>query len=600
MSSCSLCINKYSKLFNPKERVLGTQLSSVINFIIGDHVEFPPKFLICPECSADLIKTEFVLERLLKSLPGNKSFKKRLLNSAFSHNEQDESTDEREDQRKKNENEEVDSSKKQNASNSGDVWTFHCAHCELTTNKANLYKKHLLIEHQVDNPRIYQCMYCQETYQRINGIQNHIACVHHNKPRQKSQRRKTIAFDTSAVLSSTTIKSQLDKEISMANTTIENNAADDPNAPYEFECTDCKYKTVNPKMYKKHLKIKHEIEDSRIYKCKRCPSTYVRQFALQNHIAYEHENKPKPKLQRRKSVAAADLETYTTGDKEDLAVIKVAQKEPEETEGHGEQEVNNENDTVYQNGNISIKSITDGQQNQHEHAFQTTLKRKLNHLSSSPISSAEWVFQCSFCDFESIKRKTYKAHMASQHGEIDGDIYKCIYCSAAYERYSLLQSHVTNKHCQYDLNTVSDSQPIYSGSGQDQDTAAKKRRVQETPKKSKHLKHIESSQEEPKNIQRLNGEKSQQKETCVVCGKPYSSVDKLRDHMDKQHGGDQIKSCPNCDAKFRAVEKYEAHLFSEKCLNTKLECQYPSCPKRFQKRSKMQQHMKEKHPELMS
>ncbi|XP_036347904.1 zinc finger protein CG2199-like [Rhagoletis pomonella] len=212
MDTCSLCKNKYSKLFNPKERVLGTQLSSIINFIIGDHVEFPPKYLICAGCSAGLIKTEIVLERLSKSLPSTRKNQKGRLNIASSHNEQEENNDEPDDQSNEKANEEV---------GMNDSWTFHCTHCEFTTKKAKIYKRHLINKHQVDNPRIYQCMHCQETYQRINGIQNHIACVHNNKPRPKRQRRKTIAFDAPSVLSSTTIQNQLDNEISIVNTTNE-------------------------------------------------------------------------------------------------------------------------------------------------------------------------------------------------------------------------------------------------------------------------------------------------------------------------------------------------------------------------------------------
>ncbi|XP_017492246.1 PREDICTED: zinc finger protein CG2199, partial [Rhagoletis zephyria] len=591
-----LCKNKHSKLFNPKERVLGTQLSSIINFIIGNHVEFPPKYLICAGCSAGLIKTEIVLERLSKSLPSTRKIQKGRLNIASSHNVQEESNDEPDDQSNEEANEEVDSSKTKDASKRNDSWTFYCTHCELTTKKPKIYKRHLLNKHQVDNPRIYQCMHCQETYQRINGIQNHIACVHNNKPRPKRQRRKTIAFDAPSVLSSTTIQNQLDNEISIVNTTNEHSQADDPNASFEFECTHCKYKTVHAKMYKRHMKSKHKIEDSRIFKCKRCASTYARQSALQNHIAYEHENKPKQKLQTRKSVAAANLKASRTGDKEDFIAIKVEQEEPElekgqeeDCEGYGEQEMNG-----------SIISIADEQKNQQGLVFQTPSKRKRNDLSSSETSTVEWIFQCSFCDFESIKRKIYKAHMISQHGVIDSDIYKCLYCSAAYERYSLLQSHVSNKHSHYDLNTVSDSPAIHSDSGEDQDQSAKKRRVEETPKKSKQSKHIESREEEPTNVRIINGEKSQQKEICVVCGKVFSMADKLREHMDKQHRGDHVKNCPKCYAQFHSEEKYEAHMLSEKCSDNKLACQYPSCTKRFSKRSKMQQHMHEKHPEVMS
>ncbi|XP_036327285.1 uncharacterized protein LOC118739896 [Rhagoletis pomonella] len=141
MDTCSLCKKKYSKLYNPNERVLGTQLSSAINFIIGDEVDFPPKYLICTECSVGLISTEIVVKHLSKCLTTTRNFKKGRSKSGSSHNEQDENNEEEwEDQSKEKADEEVDRPQNQDASKPDDASTFHCTHSELTTKKANLYK----------------------------------------------------------------------------------------------------------------------------------------------------------------------------------------------------------------------------------------------------------------------------------------------------------------------------------------------------------------------------------------------------------------------------------------------------------------------------
>ncbi|XP_036327292.1 uncharacterized protein LOC118739900 [Rhagoletis pomonella] len=140
MDTCSLCKKKYCKLYNPNERVLGTQLSGAINFIIGDHVDFPPKYLICIECSVGLINTEIVVKHLSKSLTATRNFKKSRSKSASSHNEQDGNNEEWEDQSKEKADEEVDRSQNQDASKPDDASTFLCTHSELTTKKANLYK----------------------------------------------------------------------------------------------------------------------------------------------------------------------------------------------------------------------------------------------------------------------------------------------------------------------------------------------------------------------------------------------------------------------------------------------------------------------------
>ncbi|XP_053953954.1 zinc finger X-chromosomal protein [Anastrepha ludens] len=585
MKSCNLCKHKYDKLFKPDEKLLDIKLGSVINIIFGDHqVEVSPNFLICTECALALIQTEIVLKRLSSALTNNKKIQNVGLNNskctAKNKNSDEVENHDKEDLDKSSK--EVPDADAPNLDNTLIGWKFCCIHCKYTTEKPKTYKKHLISKHEDDNPRIYQCPHCTVTYQRANAIQNHINSAHGKKPAPK--RRKTIADVTPILLSSTTIHSQVDNDTSIANKTYDGIQENGENSPYEFECGQCKYKTMHATWFKKHLQSKHQDEDARIYKCKQCPSTYIRQFALQNHIAYEHEHKPRPKPQRRKSLATV-FELNATGDKELLlSNIKF------QTEEHNGGEVNGEIDNINQNGDISVNKTDDEQQNK-EHIFQAPKTNSRNQINSNEMPKPEWIFQCSYCEFESGKRKKYKTHLKTQHGDIsDSDIYKCLYCPASFERYSLLQSHVPNKHS-IDLTELSDTQALDSSQDHLQVRTTKKRKVEETPIKSNESGHTKSTQDERASKRKNIEEKDQQKESCILCEKTFSSVDKLRTHVDKYHDG---------EAQFRSKEKKEAHLIGEKSLDTKLACPHPSCSKRFRSHSKMQQHMLDKHADLLS
>lgn len=568
-------------------------LSSLIFF---QSLEFPPKFYICAACAAALVQTEIVLKRLSKALTHSKNSGKLCTSNQDNANENDEAHN-------TNNNDINESSKASATENVLQDWIFRCTHCEYTTRKPKCYKTHLTTKHELSNPRIYQCNYCSESYQRVNGIQNHIATVHEKKPRQKRQRRKTISFDSQSVLSSTTISKHLKNDTSAVNLDNEANANTnnvsykaDGTSIYELTCDHCAYKTIYPKHFKRHLSIKHNIEDSRIYKCKRCPSTYARQFALNNHIAYEHEHKPKPP--RRKSVALEQSilaeneliipKVEVKDDNDDLRCEHCFYQAQDSKELRSHMVILHQTDSINQNIYYSETLNNNQEEQQEDHVFQEPQKKPRNQLSSSEISS-EWVFQCSQCDFECAKKKAFKSHLNKEHGVYNSNVYKCLYCLSTYEHYSSLQNHVSSSHS-VDLKGIE--------SDSSQDHIAKKQKLNRTTNNTeKHALEDSSQEQTPSKKRKIEREKS--KEFCVVCGKFFTTVDKLRAHMDKQHGGDEIKTCANCDAQFRSLEKYEAHLFSEKCLNTKLACQYPGCPKRFSRRSKMQQHMLEKHPDLI-
>lgn len=82
---------------------------------------------------------------------------------------------------------------------------------------------------------------------------------------------------------------------------------------------------------------------------------------------------------------------------------------------------------------------------------------------------------------------------------------------------------------------------------------------------------------------------------CVLCIKSFNQKSALRDHIDACHMGERLKECPHCSMEFRSMQKYESHVFNEKCKNTLHPCQYPKCNKRFKTVHKMELHMQEKH-----
>ncbi|XP_065359674.1 zinc finger E-box-binding homeobox 1-like [Calliphora vicina] len=82
---------------------------------------------------------------------------------------------------------------------------------------------------------------------------------------------------------------------------------------------------------------------------------------------------------------------------------------------------------------------------------------------------------------------------------------------------------------------------------------------------------------------------------CIICGKVFHKKSALREHIETSHMGERLKACPHCSSEFRSQQKYESHVFSEKCRTTNNLCQYPKCNKRFKTVHKMELHMQEKH-----
>ncbi|XP_073837331.1 uncharacterized protein [Musca autumnalis] len=82
---------------------------------------------------------------------------------------------------------------------------------------------------------------------------------------------------------------------------------------------------------------------------------------------------------------------------------------------------------------------------------------------------------------------------------------------------------------------------------------------------------------------------------CVLCEKKFDQKSLLREHIETSHMGEKLKECPNCFMEFRSVQKYQSHLFSEKCKGTLLPCQFQNCNRRFKNVHKMEIHMREKH-----
>lgn len=131
--------------------------------------------------------------------------------------------------------------------------------------------------------------------------------------------------------------------------------------------------------------------------------------------------------------------------------------------------------------------------------------------------------------------------------------------------------------------------------------------VEATPVKRSKKKSASTSEESP-TILTLDeqGDPVLNKETnvqerrlkeinCIICGKSFHSKSDLRDHIETSHMGERLKACPHCSSEFRSQQKFESHVFSEKCKNTNHACHFPNCYKRFKTVHKMELHMQEKH-----
>ncbi|XP_013101647.2 zinc finger protein indra isoform X1 [Stomoxys calcitrans] len=95
-----------------------------------------------------------------------------------------------------------------------------------------------------------------------------------------------------------------------------------------------------------------------------------------------------------------------------------------------------------------------------------------------------------------------------------------------------------------------------------------------------------SQNDRPKKTKELN---------CVLCGKKFGEKSTLREHIETKHMGEKLKECPNCSMQFRSLQKYDSHVFGEKCKGTLHPCQFENCHRRFKNVFKMEAHMREKH-----
>ncbi|KAM7357460.1 uncharacterized protein ACRADG_002805 [Cochliomyia hominivorax] len=139
-------------------------------------------------------------------------------------------------------------------------------------------------------------------------------------------------------------------------------------------------------------------------------------------------------------------------------------------------------------------------------------------------------------------------------------------------------------------------------------TITAKRKIVTTAEKStnsstnstpiKRIKTILTTEKEQSPM-KLNMDKHDSNEVkvmnCIICGKAFNQKSALREHIETRHMGETLKACPHCSSEFRSQQKYESHVFSEKCKNANHPCQYPKCNKRFKSVHKMELHMQEKH-----
>lgn len=120
----------------------------------------------------------------------------------------------------------------------------------------------------------------------------------------------------------------------------------------------------------------------------------------------------------------------------------------------------------------------------------------------------------------------------------------------------------------------------------------------EKKRKKTSESHSDTLEEMQKNVTTADEELQTTKTkdiNCVLCGKRFSQKSLLREHIELSHMGEKLKECPNCSMEFRSLQKYESHVFGEKCKGTLHPCQFDNCHRRFKNVHKMEIHMRQKH-----
>ncbi|XP_067644982.1 zinc finger protein 521-like isoform X2 [Eurosta solidaginis] len=707
--ACSLCKKIYNKLLKLRDKFLDTKLFNVVKNVLSvQSVVLPANFLICNECALALLQAEIILKRLRVVILKDE-------NAFSSSTKQD-----RRSGRKDHTDEENEKDFGINTLLSD--WTFFCTHCEYTSNKSKWYKRHLITKHQLKNPPIYHCPYCNESYQRLVGIKLHLD-LHGNKPHPTRMRRKTQQSNNNSINDSEISENSQDA------TFLHDNQMGRASEPDIFECSLCDYECADTQVLKTHLKIKHCVEDAKIYKCKKCPLRFVRKTALDNHIACKHDEKRKRRqsTQKRKSLPhcstilseeieindvkeeASDAETevhlkcsqcnfepeginelkrhheapHPIADtaneyvafKDTLADDKSESQEERKTATqrvyreqplekiaieaqNGDMTENNKkavmvtipitvalnhDDNTIKDGSSSstfkelqdtrsgeptivpkedmtqshiaensaqillnklglqsnfevdksssintFPKFQDTQQQEHEinaqngdttqsdidkNSSQTSQKEVCSKLSLGPTlgeipnadiysdkqsmdnffltpqnlsphqmnvkltSKNDWVFICSQCNFEFKQRKEYKEHIKNEHDLNDENIYKCLYCTAAFGYYKSLKGHVTMMHSIH-LSSKYETPATYSNSSQDNDKLETLRLRKRKNSFEINKKGYSSPDTESSPSKQLA--KRKHVLSCVICGKIFSSAEKLQNHLNKYHSADEM------------------------------------------------------------
>lgn len=92
---------------------------------------------------------------------------------------------------------------------------------------------------------------------------------------------------------------------------------------------------------------------------------------------------------------------------------------------------------------------------------------------------------------------------------------------------------------------------------------------------------------------------------CTLCEKTYAKTDSLKLHMESAHANTQFR-CSNCNKTLANSQSLKLHQDNQRCRFNKSEkrnrgsarvfiCFAENCAAKFQAKTKLRDHMKEKH-----
>ena len=148
---------------------------------------------------------------------------------------------------------------------------YKCPLCEYSTNRADNFKRHVLI-HEESKPRI--CKICKESYP-MNLKKKH-KCPGYRCNICGYSNRNLFTFNTHLkVHQKETIKCQICEKVFDSEKKIKRHMITHASDGQVFQCDQCGYRTLHKSNLKRHCEIKHErTAEKGFKKCKECRATF--------------------------------------------------------------------------------------------------------------------------------------------------------------------------------------------------------------------------------------------------------------------------------------------------------------------------------------